>query len=102
MIKRLLAIAALGLLITGCYMVPLALLGPAASGFKTASIIQSGLTTSGNYLVKKTTGRTIGEHAFDAVFADDIEDILKQAYFPEKSKVTSLQPNSKPVQVHKN
>ena len=48
-------------------MVPMALIGPATSGFTTASIIQSGLTTTASYMVKKSTGKTIGEHAFDAI-----------------------------------
>ena len=81
MIKRLLAIVTLGVLLSGCYMVPMALIGPATSGFKTASIIQSGITTSANYIVKKKTGKTVGEHAFDAVFSDDIEEILSASLF---------------------
>ena len=69
-------------------MVPLALVGPATSGFKTASIIQSGITTSARYVVQKTTGKTIGEHAFDAVFSDDLEASLKQSYCrSEESRV---------------
>jgi len=99
MIKRLLAIVTLGVLLSGCYMVPMALIGPATSGFKTASIIQSGITTSANYIVKKKTGKTVGEHAFDAVFSDDIEEILQQAYFPkiDEDKLIEL----KSTTVHK-
>ena len=33
MIRRLLEIATLGVLLSGCYMVPMALIGPATSGF---------------------------------------------------------------------
>ena len=58
-------------------MVPMALVGPAASGFSTASIVQSGLTTGTNYIVKKSTGKTLTQHALDAVNVD-----LKQTYFP--------------------
>ena len=101
MIRRLLVIAALGVLLSGCYMVPMALIGPATSGFKTASIIQSGITTSASYIVQKTTGKTIGEHAFDAVFSDDIEAILKQAYFPKKNQTKLIKPGLKSIQVHK-
>ena len=99
MIKRLLAIVTLGTLLSGCYMMPMALIGPAASGFKTASIIQSGITTSANYIIKKKTGRTVGEHAFDAVFGDDIEKILQQAYLPkvDQSKLIGL----KSISIHK-
>ena len=101
MIKRLLVIATLGVLLSGCYMVPLALLGPTTSGFNTASIIKSGFSTSASYVVKKTTGRTIGEHAFDAVFSDDIEEILQQAYFPKKRQIKLSESGLKSIQIHK-
>ena len=76
MIKRLLVIAALGGLVSGCFMAPLAFIGPATSGFSTASLIQSGVTTGANYMVKKSTGKTIGEHAVDIIN----NDVLKHAY----------------------
>ena len=84
MIKRLLLVLAVGVTLSGCVMAPLALIGPAASGFSTASIIQSGVTTGASYMVKKTTGKTIGEHAIDVIN----KDIMQQTYFPESS--TSL------------
>ena len=80
MIRRLLLIAALGVTVSGCFMAPMAFIGPAASGFSTASIIQSGVTTGANYMVKKSTGKTIGQHAFDAIN----KDVLKQSYFPKE------------------
>jgi hypothetical protein len=43
MIKRLLLVVALGVTLSGCFMAPLALIGPMSSGFTTASIIQSGV-----------------------------------------------------------
>ena len=101
MIKRLLLIATLGALLSGCFMAPLALIGPATSGFSTASIIQSGVTTGANYMVKKSTGKTIGEHAFDAVFSDDIEEILQQAYFPKERQVKLSESELKSVQIYK-
>ena len=55
-------------------MAPMALIGPAASGFSTASIIQSGITTGAGYVVKKSTGKSITEHAISALN----EDFLKQ------------------------
>ena len=79
MIKRLLVITITGLMVSGCFMAPMALIGPATSGFSTASIIQSGVTSSANYVVKKSTGKTISEHAFDAIS----NEILKQTYMPE-------------------
>ena len=79
MIKKLLLITATGLLLSGCFMAPMALIGPATSGFTTASIVQSGVTTTASFLVKKSTGKTIGEHAIDALN----QDILKQTYMPK-------------------
>ena len=70
-------------------MAPMALIGPAASGFSTASIVQSGLTTGAGYLVKKSTGKSIAEHAYDTIS----KDILQQTYLP---KIKSSVPIAKP------
>ena len=87
MIKTLLVLTALGVMISGCFMVPMAFIGPAASGFSTASIAQSAVTTGASYMVKKNTGKTITEHAFDTINPD----IFKQSYIPEeKENVTTL------------
>ncbi len=84
MIRRLLAIAVLGTLLSGCYMVPMALVGPVTSGYSTVSIIQSGVTTGANFMVKKSTGKTIGEHALETIS----KEIFQQAYLPkEKEKL---------------
>ena len=95
MIKTLLVLTALGVMISGCFMVPMAFIGPAASGFSTASIAQSAISTGASYMVKKNTGKTITEHAFDTINSD----VLKQSYFPkEKENVTTLVlPKSKPI-----
>tara|TARA_Y100000590_G_C15695709_1_gene1005030 strand:- start:1889 stop:2092 length:204 start_codon:yes stop_codon:yes gene_type:complete len=61
-------------------MVPMALVGPATSGFTTASLVQSGLTSGANYMVKRSTGKSISQHAFDTIS----KDILQQTYFPKK------------------
>ena len=82
MIKRLLLIVVLGVSLTGCFMAPLALIGPATSGFSTASLIQTGISTGANYVVKKSTGKTITEHVFDSINPETI----KQSYSPN-SKV---------------
>jgi len=79
MLKRLLLIATAGVFLSGCFMAPMALIGPATSGFTTASIVQSGITTSAGYMVKKSTGKSLGEHALDAIN----KDILQQTYFPK-------------------
>ena len=85
MIKRLLLIVTLGVTLSGCFMAPIALIGPATSGFTTASIMQSGLSTGANFMIKKSTGKTISEHAFDAM----TKEVLQQAYLP--NEFTSLE-----------
>mgnify|MGYP001384479176 CR=1 FL=1 len=79
MIKRLLLIVTLGVTVSGCFMAPMALIGPATSGFSTASLIQSGVTTGANYMVKKSTGKSIQQHTIEAIN----KDILKQTYLPK-------------------
>tara|TARA_B100000029_G_scaffold314517_1_gene306927 strand:+ start:2684 stop:2881 length:198 start_codon:yes stop_codon:yes gene_type:complete len=61
-------------------MAPLALIGPATSGFSTASIIQSGVSTGANYMVKKSTGKSITEHALDSIN----KEVYQQTYLPVK------------------
>ena len=85
MIKRLLLIGVIGVFLSGCFMAPLALIGPVTSGFSTASIIQTGITSGANYMVKQSTGKTISEHAIDAIS----NDTLQQSYFPKKT-ITSV------------
>tara|TARA_B100001123_G_C14353340_1_gene647955 strand:- start:113 stop:379 length:267 start_codon:yes stop_codon:yes gene_type:complete len=79
MIKRLLLIVTLGVTLSGCFVAPLALLGPATSGFSTASIIQAGVSSGANYMVKKSTGKTISEHAIYTIN----KDVLQQTYLPK-------------------
>ena len=86
MFRRLLLIAVLGISVSGCFMAPMALIGPATSGFSTASIIQSGVTTGANYMVQKTTGKTIGQHALDVIN----KDVLQQTYFPKNKSHTAI------------
>ena len=83
MIKRLLLIVALGVTVSGCFMAPLALIGPATSGFSTASLIQSGVTTGANYMVKKSTGKTITEHALIAINSG----VVEQTYLPQSEVI---------------
>ena len=59
-------------------MAPLAFIGPVTSGFSTASLIQSGVSAGANYMVKKSTGKTISEHAIEAMN----KDVLQQTLFP--------------------
>jgi len=86
MIKRLLLLTTLGVMLSGCFMAPMALIGPATSGFTTTSLIQSGVTSSASYMIKKTTGKSIGQHALDTLS----QDVLKQTYFPSKREVSLI------------
>jgi len=88
MIKRLLLVVTLGVFLSGCFMAPLALIGPATSGFSTASLIQAGVSSGANYMVKKGTGKTIGEHAFDAIS----RETLQQTYFPRNNNSLIVAP----------
>jgi len=92
MIKRLLAIAVLGVTVSGCFMAPLALVGPAASGFSTASIIQSGVTTGANYVVQKSTGKSISEHVMQSLK----DDVAKQSYAPVNEPEKILKQSKQP------
>ena len=83
MFKRLLLIATLGVMLSGCYMVPMALIGPVTSGYSTASLIQTSFATGANLVVKKSTGKAISEHVFDSINGD----VLKQTYLPEETVV---------------
>ena len=96
MIKRLCLIVATGVTVSGCFMAPLALIGPATSGFSTASIIQSGVTTGANYMVKKSTGKTIAEHAITIINRE--ENIYQQTFVPTyETSIAIILPKSKPV-----
>tara|TARA_B100001013_G_C24221951_1_gene289636 strand:- start:135 stop:416 length:282 start_codon:yes stop_codon:yes gene_type:complete len=89
MIRKLLLVVVLGVSLSGCFMAPLAFIGPATSGFSTASLIQSGVTTGANYMVKKSTGKTITEHAFDSIELIN-DETLKQTYFPQSKVVATI------------
>jgi hypothetical protein len=79
MIRKLIVLTTLGVTLSGCFMAPLALIGPATSGFSTASIIQAGATSGVNYMVKKSTGKTLSEHAIHSL----TNDTLQQTYMPK-------------------
>ena len=96
MINRLFILTALGVMLSGCFMVPMAFVGPAVSGFSTASIAQSAVTTGASYMVKKNTGKTISEHAYEAIGGDI--SVIKQSYFPQNNVTTLILPESKPIQ----
>ena len=95
-IKRIILISTVGLLVSGCYMVPLAFIGPATSGFTTSSIVQAAITTTANHMVKKTTGKTFSEHAFEAINKDDIF----LGYFPSNKSNHLILPLPKPLNIN--
>ena len=83
----------MGVTLSGCFMAPLAFIGPAASGFSTASLVQSGLSSGVNYIVKLETGRTIAEHALGSVG----KEALQQSYLPNAEYVVKpILPKHKP------
>ncbi len=105
MIGRLLVMATLLFVLPGCIMVPLALVGPAASGFSTASIVQSAATQTASYIIKKKTGKTFAEHAFSAIdnnkqaFNSITEAVLQNSYLPEENNTPLvLLPAKKPTE----
>ena len=81
MIKRIILMVTMGVTLSGCFVAPLALIGPATSGFSTASIIQAGVSSGASYMVKKSTGKTIGEHAIDTIN----RDIFQHTYLPKNN-----------------
>ena len=78
-------------------MIPMAFIGPAASNFTTASIMQSAVTNGAGYLVKKSTGKSIAEHVIEAVNEDSAYQTYlptqRNKYFPQIIKIL---PKSKP------
>lgn len=88
MFKRLFLLTMLGIMLSGCFVAPIAFIGPAASGFTTTSIIQSSVTSGANYLVKRSTGKSITQHAFESIN----KDILQQTYIPINNKKINITP----------
>ena len=75
-------------------MAPLALIGPATSGFSTASLIQTGISTGANYVVKQSTGKTITEHVMDSINPET----TKQS-FAHNNKVLTAEVVQTPIQL---
>jgi len=78
-------------------MVPMAFIGPATSNFTTASIIQSTMSSSAGYLIKKSTGKSVTEHVLEAIN----EETAYQTYFPTQRnkyfpQIIKVLPRSKP------
>ena len=88
MIKKIIIIVTLGVTLSGCFVAPLALIGPATSGFSTASIIQAGVSSGASYMVKQSTGKTIGEHAIEVIN----KDVLQHTYLPKNNDSQVIAP----------
>ena len=95
-IKKLLLVSVMGLVVSGCYMVPLAFIGPATSGFTATSVMQAAISTTANHMVKKATGKSFSEHAFDAMNVDDIT----LGYFPVNKSNNLILPLPKPLNIN--
>jgi len=91
MLKKLAIISIASVMLSGCYMVPMAFIGPATSGFSTASILQSTITSGANYVVKKSTGKTITQHALESLG----DGSLQQSFLPKDIE------NKAPKKLHK-
>ena len=90
MIKKLVLISAIGVTLSGCFMAPLALLGPASAGFSTASLTQYGVTQTANYVVKVRTGDSIAEHAVNIISKEyelATKTALQRTLMPEKINI---------------
>ena len=94
--KKVLLISIAGLLMSGCYMVPLAFIGPATSGYSTTSIMQAAVTSSANHIVKKTTGKTFSEHVTDTI---DMNNIIL-GYSPLNESNDFILPLPKPLNIN--
>ena len=91
MVKRIVTLIAMSIMLSGCFMAPLAFIGPVTSGFSTASLIQTTITTSAGYMVKKGTGKSITEHVLDSM---NIED-FQHSFAPKNIKNKLIYPNNK-------
>ena len=96
MIKKLLLVSAMGLFVSGCYMVPLAFIGPATSGFTASSLMQAAVSTTASHMVKKATGKSFSEHAFEAINMDGIT----LGYFPSNKSNNLVLPLPKPSNIN--
>ncbi len=78
-------------------MVPMAFIGLATSNFTTASIIQSTMSSSAGYLIKKSTGKSVSEHVLEAINEEGAYQTYlptqRNKYFPQIIKIL---PKSKP------
>ena len=87
--QKILLISVAFLLLSGCYMAPLALMGPATSGFSTASIMQSAVSATANHVVKKSTGKSINQHVLESVRDTNT---IQRTYLPKSITNIKVKP----------
>ena len=86
----------MGLFVSGCYMLPLAFIGPATSGFTASSMMQAAISTTADHMVKKATGKSFSEHALESINMDDIT----LGYFPVNKSNNLILPLTKPLNIN--
>ena len=96
MIKKILLVSTMGLFVSGCYMVPLALIGPATSGYTASSVMQAAISTTADHMVKKATGKSFSEHAFESIN----EHTITLGYFPSNKFNNLILPLPKPLNIN--
>ena len=85
----------MGLFVSGCF-VPLAFIGPATSGFTVSSVMQAAVSTTADHMIRKATGKSFSEHAFEAINMDDITF----GYFPVNKSNNLILPLPKPLNIN--
>lgn len=68
----------------------MALVGPASSGFTTASIVQSAITSTTSHVVKKTTGKSIYEHIIESLNDENVKLGYVQKFRTISPKIGNL------------
>ena len=74
-------------MLSGCFMAPIAMLGPVISVGTSGSLTQAAIQTGLNYGIKKATGKSMAEHALDAIIS---ERNTKNAYLPRNKRVNKI------------
>ena len=95
LLKKIIGMCAVATLLSGCFIAPIALIGPASSGFSTASIIQSTISSYANHVVKENTGKTITQHVLDKTYTIRKED-LKLGFQATYTQTKLILPKNKP------
>ena len=85
--KKVLLLFVLGTMLSGCFVAPIAMLGPVISVGTSGSLTQAAIQTGLNYGIKKATGKSMTEHALDVIIS---QRNTKSAYFPKNKRVNKI------------